>query len=64
MIDITQQGFDWPMLWDISGQQQQLTVFSSTSVRDSKLLDATGEPLQVGYERPKLGFDLRKKNDR
>jgi hypothetical protein len=36
-------------------------VYQSPSERVSAVLGPDGEPLRVGYERPKLGFDLSPK---
>ena len=36
-------------------------VFAGDSVRISALLGPDGEPLMVGYERPSIGFDLRRR---
>lgn len=38
-----------------------ITTFQSPAVRVSQLLGPDGEPLLVGYERPKVGFDLSPK---
>lgn len=38
-----------------------ITVDAPSHARVSELLGPDGEPLRVGYERPKLGFDLRPK---
>ena len=51
------EGF--PDAWDgyCSGRE----VFGREHYRVSELLGPDGEPLQIGYERPKLGFDLRRR---
>jgi hypothetical protein len=55
MIDVTQAGW-WPEYDE--PQQQSCEVFDAPRARVSELLGPDGEPLMVGYERPKLGFDL------
>lgn len=37
---------------------------SGEATRISAVLGPDGEPLRVGFERPKLGFDLRPKGER
>lgn len=38
-----------------------VTVDETRHERISALLGPDGEPLRVGYERPRLGFDLTKR---
>ena len=42
-----------------AGYCADVTVFTAPAHRISELLGPDGEPLMVGYERPKVGFDLR-----
>jgi hypothetical protein len=58
MIDITQAGWDWPVLYENEVEQPALTVSEPIRARVSAILGPDGEPLMVGYGRPKLGFDL------
>ena len=60
MIVITQSGWKWTEL-DAPGFVANPDVFSAPAERVSELLGPDGEPLLVGYERPKLGFDLTPK---
>jgi len=46
----------FPTEW--GGRSSGLDVFASEHQRVSALLGPDGEPLMVGYSRPKLGFDL------
>ena len=57
---ITRPEFGW---YDFPpGQCVAPQVYSAPAERVSALLGPDGEPLRVGYERPKLGFDLRPRN--
>lgn len=44
------------------GECIYIQVDHSPAERISALLGPDGEPLRVGYERPKIGFDLRPRN--
>jgi hypothetical protein len=47
----------FPNEWE--GRCGGYEIKAGTHFRLSALLGPDGEPLQVGYERPALGFDLR-----
>ena len=62
MIDLNGNNAKWDWDMDIKdGETQCPEVYSSTSQRISSILDTSGEPLMVGYERNSIGFDLRTK---
>lgn len=53
---------DWdgfPDKWD--GYCGGYDIHDAPRYRVSELLGPDGEPLMVGIERPKMGFDLRRK---
>lgn len=58
MINITQGDWKWDIL-DNKGQCPRPDVWFSPAERLSIVLGPDGEPLQVGYQRPRMGFDLR-----
>jgi hypothetical protein len=47
--------------WQEYGDAAPVTVFSTPATRTSEVLAPDGEPLEVGYERPAVGFDLRRR---
>ena len=53
-------------IWDYhfpEGQCVAPSVFCTPAERVSALLGPDGEPLRVGFERPRIGFDLRPKKE-
>lgn len=60
MIHITQAGHYWPELEGPS-ECPSPQVWQAPAERVSELLGPDGEPLLVGYERPRIGFDLTPK---
>lgn len=60
MIDVKpMDGCDWH--WTglyTEGQTPEPQVWMEPRERISALLGPDGEPLRVGYERPRMGFDL------
>lgn len=60
MIVITQNGWDWPELYDYD-TQHSTEVLVSQNIRISELLGPDGEPLTIELARPKIGFDLSRK---
>lgn len=58
-------GWPWGMLDHSKGASPVPLVHESgEATRISAVLGPDGEPLRVGFERPKLGFDLRPKGER
>jgi len=47
---------------DDEGFCREVDVIVPQHARVSALLGPDGQPLMVGYERPKLGFDLTPRN--
>lgn len=60
MIDITHnnKGWEWNGVF-CEGVAANPDVWGSDHYRLSALLGPDGNYLKVGYERPKMGFDLR-----
>lgn len=57
MINITQGGWNWDML-DSPAECPVPQLWHIPSERVSAVLGPDGEPLRVGYKRPRIGFDL------
>lgn len=55
--DTAWDNYDYP-------DNQSMFVDVPNSTRISELLGPDGEPLMVGYERPRLGFDLTPRGKR
>jgi len=52
---------DWSWVTDdmeLEGYCAEVSVERPQAARVSNLLGPDGEPLMIGYDRPKLGFDL------
>lgn len=59
MIDITHNNRLWDWKGSVcDGVVTNPDVWGSEHYRVSSLLGPDGYPLKVGYERPRLGFDL------
>ena len=57
MIDLTQHGWEWPIL-DAPGECPTPDVWHAPAERISALLGPDGEPLKVAFPRLRIGFDL------
>lgn len=61
MIIITQNGWDWDELYEY-GPQQTSDIIEQVHTRLSEVLGPDGEQLVILKARPRIGFDLSRKD--
>lgn len=62
ILNHTNRQWEWGLDMHEGWCSHDAQIYHAPATRQSALLGPDGEPLQIGYERPRLGFDLRPKS--